>query len=115
MTTRNALLVQGLYYLTQGLWPVLHLESFLSVTGPKRETWLVKAFGLLTAVLGFGLLRAAQRDAASWRQLAATGAATLAGVDVYYVAKRRISPVYLLDAAAECVIMVLLGLTKPPS
>ena len=46
MTIGKALAMQGLYYLTQGLWPVLHLESF---TGPKRETWLVKACGLLTA------------------------------------------------------------------
>jgi hypothetical protein len=33
--------------------------------------------------------------------VAAGGAAALAAIDTVYVAKRRISPVYLLDAVAE--------------
>ncbi len=72
----------------------------------------MKAFGLLTAMLGFGLLRGVQRDACAWREAAIAGAATLACVDVYYVRKRRTSPAYLLGGVAESGILVLLGLAR---
>jgi hypothetical protein len=48
--------------------------------------------------------------------VAAGSAAALATIDVVYVAKRRISPVYLLDAIAEIALVAawarLCGQTK---
>jgi hypothetical protein len=38
--------------------------------------------------------------------VAAGSAAALATIDTVYVAKRRISPVYLLDAVAEIALVV---------
>jgi len=94
---------QGGYFVVTGLWPLVHMPSFEAVTGRKREGWLVKTVGGVVAVIGGVLLDAARkrrvdRTAAT---LAIGSAAVLAGVDVVYVAKRRISPVYLLDAAVE--------------
>jgi hypothetical protein len=89
--------------LATGVWPLVHLRSFEAVTGPKREGWLVKTVGTLVAVIGGVLLLAARRGAVSQqaRQLAVGAAGALAVVDTVYAAKRRISPVYLLDAVAE--------------
>lgn len=99
-------LVQGGYYAATGVWPYLSLESFEAVTGPKAEGWLVKTVGGLVGVIGAVLASAGARHRVTpeiaW--LGAGSAAVLAGIDVWYVARRRIPPVYLLDAAAEAVL-----------
>jgi hypothetical protein len=94
---------QGAYYVTTGLWPLVHMPSFVAVTGPKKELWLVRAVGSLIGVIGAGLVVAAARRK-STPEVAVIGmgsAAALTAVDVVYAGKRRISPVYLLDALAE--------------
>ncbi len=94
--------VQGAYYVASGLWPLVHLPSFLAVTGPKAEHWLVRTVGLLTTVIGAQLLVAARSDAAaSVAPLGAGAAVAFATIDTLYVGRRRIRPVYLLDAAAQ--------------
>lgn len=94
---------QGLFYLGTGIWPLISIGSFQKVTGRKTDLWLVKTVGGLVGVIG-GVLTAAglrgdvPRDTAL---VAAGSAAVLAAIDTAYVARRRIPPVYLLDAAAE--------------
>jgi hypothetical protein len=95
--------LQAIFYVATGVWPFISMRSFEAVTGPKVDRWLVKTVGALVAVIGCALALASRR-----RQLApeivlvaAGGAAALAAIDTVYVAKRRISPVYLLDAVAE--------------
>lgn len=99
---------QGAYYVVTGVWPLLHLRSFLAVTGPKTDTWLVQTVGALIGVSGAGLILAARRSAiaAEWRWLAAGDALALALVDVVFVAQRRIPPVYLLDAFVEAGLLL---------
>jgi hypothetical protein len=100
-------LIQGLYYLATGLWPIVHIESFLIVTGPKIDLWLVKTVGVLVAVIGAALLSAsrARRITDEIILLGAGSALGLAIIDVVYA--RRISSVYLADAAAElCLVAV---------
>jgi predicted tellurium resistance membrane protein TerC len=96
-------LVQGGFYLLTGLWPLLHIRSFLLVTGPKRDLWLVKTVGVLVTVVGAVLLLSAFRGEVppETAVLAIGCAVALAGVDMVYVGKRVIGPVYLWDAAAE--------------
>src|SRR4051812_49609509 len=59
--------VQGLYYLVTGVWPLVSIETFQMVTGPKtdhlvtgRETdhWLVMTVGVLVTAVGLGPLLA---------------------------------------------------------
>jgi hypothetical protein len=95
--------LQAIFYVATGVWPFVSIRSFEAVTGPKVDRWLVKTVGALVAVIGCALALASRR-----RQLApeivlvaAGSAAALATIDTVYVAKRRISPVYLLDAVAE--------------
>ncbi len=101
-------LAQGVFYLATGLWPLVSEASFQKVTGPKVDFWLVKTVGLLIALVGWTLSWAGlrRRVEAPLAFLAAGSAAGLGGVDVTYVAKRRISPVYLLDAAAEAGLLL---------
>jgi len=95
--------LQGLFYLPNGIWPILHIRSFEAITGPKTDRWLVKTVGALITVVGITLLGAArrQRMTPEMAVLGAGSAASLAAIDVVYVARRRISPIYLLDAVAE--------------
>jgi hypothetical protein len=77
----------------------------------------------LVGVIGATLMVAGSRKAVGpeTRVLAAGSAAGLAAVDVVYVAHGRISPIYLLDAAAEFGLLWLWGSSarrskrRPPS
>lgn len=103
MSESRLAFIQGIYYAVTGIWPILSMRTFLAVTGPKTDLWLVKTVGVLVAVIGAVLACAGrqQRVTPEIRLLAVGSAAGLAGIDVFYVLRRRISPVYLLDAALE--------------
>ena len=62
------------------MWAIVHRRSFESVTGRKTDYWLVLAGG---------------------------SAASFALVDVVYVWRRRISPIYLADAALHALLAAL--------
>ncbi len=96
-------LAQGAYYSGTGLWPLVSMRSFEGVTGPKRDHWLVKTVGVLVTAVGLTLMRAGQRGRVhpDVALLAGLSAAALAAIDLVYVTRRRISPVYLLDALPE--------------
>ena len=85
-------------------WPC----SFERITGPKVERWLVKTVGALVTAVGASLALAARDDPgrAETVVLATGSAAALGTIDAVYVAKRRISPVYLLDALAQAALLV---------
>ena len=102
--SRDAVLTaQGVYYALTGLWALLHIGSFQWVTGPKVDTWLVKTVGALVLVSGTVMAASGvrRRDHAETRALAVGSAIAFTLVDTTYAAKRRISPVYLLDAVVE--------------
>src|SRR5215217_5565456 len=100
-------MVQGAYFVVAGVWPVLSIRTFEAVTGPKTDDWLVKTVGVLVAVIGLVLILAGLRGQfASEVVILAVGTAlALAGIDVWYVARRVISRVYLLDAVLELVLV----------
>jgi len=108
------LLTQGGYYLTTGLAPFVSRGWFEAATGPKREWWLVQTVGGLVSVVGGALLvgAARQRFSPELVGIAAGSAAVLAAIDLAYVANRRISPRYLVDAAAEIALLGGLAATR---
>ena len=103
---------QGLYFLVTGLWPLFHMPSFLAMTGPKVDLWLVKTVGVLIVVIGAVLILGARRRTIGPEVtlLAVGSAASLAGVDLVYALSDRIWDVYLLDALAEIGLIVLWGI-----
>jgi hypothetical protein len=106
---RIACLAQAAYYVTTGIWSLISIGSFQKVTGPKVDLWLVKTVGVLVIGVGatLGLAGYKQRITPEIALLGVSSAAGLAAIDVVYVTKKRISPVYLLDALAE---VMLIGL-----
>jgi hypothetical protein len=110
----NTLMLQGVYYALTGIWPVLAIRSFLKITGDKRDLWLVKGFGLLVVMVGATLLVAAGRGHLfiEIRVLAATCAFALALIDIVYVLKGTLLPVYLVDAAAQLLMLGVVTLAS---
>jgi len=107
--TADLAVAQGAYYALTGVWALVDIRSFQAVTGPKTDLWLVKTIGVLVFVIGGTLIAGGvrRRPTRELGLLAAGSAAGLAAIDTVYSAKRRISPIYLLDAAVE---VLLLGL-----
>ena len=103
--------IQACYYVATGVWPLLHRRSFEAVTGPKVDFWLVRTVGVTVAAIGVGLALSTGRGRLSeeLRVTAVLAAAGLGAIDTVYVARRRISPVYLLDAVAEAVFAGVLA------
>lgn len=101
--SRTAAAAQGAYYALSGPTPFLSRRGFEALTGPKTDWWLVNTVGGLVTVAGAALLSAASRDAitSETRILGMGTAAALAAIDITYVARRTISPVYLVDAALQ--------------
>jgi hypothetical protein len=102
-------LIQGVYYVATGLWPIIHIQSFQLVTGPKTDLWLVKTVGVLVAVVGAVLISASRRRRIT-DEIALLGVGSalgLAAIDLTYALSGRISAVYLGDAAAEIGLALL--------
>ena len=110
--TRRVLLTQGGYYVATGVLPFVSRRAFETLTGPKREWWLVQTVGGLVTVIGGALACAALREPSTEVIAIAVGSAvTLAGIDVVYVAKRRIAPTYLIDAGAQLGVLAALAVS----
>ena len=95
-------LMQGVYYLASGIWPVVSIRTFERVTGPKVDDWLVRTVGLLAAAIGAVLAWRSVRPGRGPDPMLGLGtAAAFAAIDVNYSLRGRISKTYLLDAIAE--------------
>jgi hypothetical protein len=93
---------QGTYYLATGIWPVLNRRSFEAVSGRKRDYWLVRTIGLITAAAGLSITLAGPRkDNASDTVLKVGTATGFAAIDLGYGLTRRISAVYLVDGVIQ--------------
>jgi hypothetical protein len=116
-TSRTTLVCQGLYYCVTGIWPLISLETFEHVTGPKTDDWLVQTVGVLAAAIGIVLLAGTIRQAPTRETviLALCGALAFGGVDVKFVMDGTISLIYLADAVIQLafvVVLVFAGLTS---
>lgn len=110
-STKTPLLIQGIYYVITGIWPILHITSFVQVSGPKIDMWLVKTVGVLIGTIGGALLIHYFNKKAFLTPeiivLSITSAVCLGFIDVYYTAIDRIWDVYLFDAVAQAGILFM--------
>jgi hypothetical protein len=109
---RRAAALQAAYYVPTGIWPLvpyIGMRTFEWITGPKVDRWLVQTVGAIVGVIGvvIGRARAHDRITPEIEILAVGSALSLATVDVVFVARRRISPIYLADAALNLIIVGL--------
>src|SRR5436190_16873338 len=101
--------IQGAYFLITGIWPLVHIESFIAVTGPKTDHlitaqegdhWLVMTVGVLITAAAIPMLVAAWRrsEAIETAILAIGCSVGLTAIDIIYVWRGPIGPIYLMDA-----------------
>ncbi len=107
---RKLVLIQGLYYFITGIWPILHIESFTAISGPKQDIWLVKTVGVLIIVIGATMLfhYFSKRDNI-FKEIAFMAISSAIGfiiIDVYYALSDRIWDIYLLDALAQLILLI---------
>jgi hypothetical protein len=106
---------QAFYYLTTAAWPLLSVRTFQWVTGHKTDNWtgresdhwllntvcvLILAVGI---TLGVSAFRGQPRLEAM--VLAIGAIVALTSIDLIYVPRGVIRPIYLLDALAECLLL----------
>src|SRR3954467_9962783 len=99
--------IYAVYFLLTGIWPVVHMPSFIAVTGPKTDLWLVRTVGLLIAAIGLCVAVAAAEHRIQLHILilALASSGFLMLIDVTYVSRRVIARIYLLDAAVEALLI----------
>jgi hypothetical protein len=108
MEARNPLLhavttTQAWYFVPFSIWGLLHIRSFMWVTGKKTDVWLVKTVCLLLTTVGAVVGRAGRKGRVT-PEIAALGigsSASLAAIDLWYAGRGRIRWVYLIDALAN--------------
>ena len=105
MNRSHILLAQAIYYFITGLWPVVDIVSFMKVTGPKTDMWLVKMVGLLTLAIAITLFSSYKEASRTVTTLSIASAIAYATIDISYFINGTISAVYLADAAIEVLII----------
>jgi len=108
MSQKSVSLFQAVYYLATGIWPVAHIQSFVEVSGPKVDLWLVKMVGLLTVSIGLTLFYAAFSHPRTALLLGIVSAMSYCFIDIYYSLNKVIPHIYLADAIIEAIIIILL-------
>lgn len=95
--------IQSLYILVTAIWPLVDIDSFMAVTGPKTDVWLVKTVGALLLLISLSMLAQLQLKA-DYRLLALSGGGTAIAfivIDFYYALNDVISDIYLADGILE--------------
>jgi hypothetical protein len=96
-------IAQGVYYLVTALWPFVSLRTFIIVTGPKTDVWLVKTVGALLVVIGIALIVGSNSEQTNANTicLGVLSALVLALIDIYYALRKVIHRIYLGEAVVE--------------
>lgn len=99
---------QGVYTFITAVWPIVHIESFMEVSGYKTDVWLVKTVAILLLAIALCLFVSiySRNDNFPVAVLALSTAIGLAYVDFFYVFTDTIPAVYAADGIAEVVIAI---------
>lgn len=101
----NVFLFQGAYFVITGVWPLLGMDSFITATGPKQDTWLVEMVGLLSVSIGITFIVTSLRKQKPPLVLGYSVALSFLFMDLIYVIKDVIGSVYLLDGAIQLIFI----------
>ncbi len=105
---RVLLITHAVYIFITALWPIVDVESFMAVTGPKTDVWLVKTVGalLIPVALTMMVYCTMNTDVRPLALLAGGIALSFIVIDVSYALPDIIPDIYLADAAVEFVFFV---------
>ena len=108
MMYRKWLILQTVYYLITSIWALADIHSFMRITGPKTDIWLVKTVAVLLVAISFSFIASLKFRSydISAITLAVCCCLLLTWIDCFYVWKGTISKVYLLDAVVEICLLV---------
>jgi hypothetical protein len=102
------IIFHGLYLLITAIWPLIDIESFMRVTGPKTDIWLVKTVAVLLIPVSicilFPLFSRINPILSILVSLLCT--AGLAAIDFYYTSTETISNVYRYDGFLQVILFV---------
>ncbi len=100
--------VQGSYTLITAVWPLINIQSFMVITGPKTDIWLVKTVAVVLLPIALLLLLHLLRptDPIHLIVVGLTCSIGLAAIDFYYSIKGTISWVYAVDGVLEFVFFL---------
>ncbi len=105
---RSLLIVQSIYTFITGVWPLIHIESFIAATGPKEDIWLVKTVGAMLIPVSFALIAFLWIKASRIPAILLGGltAVVFAVIDFHYALADVISNVYMLDGILQLFFIV---------
>lgn len=104
---KTLLLIQLIYYYLTALWALIHIKSFMRITGNKTDVWLVKTVSVLLLAIANALLASYFYTVTMPMIILLIGVCEgLILIDVYYAVKKIIRSVYLLDAAIEFIFIL---------
>ena len=100
-------ITQSIYILLTAIWPLIHIQSFIMVTGPKHDIWLVKTVGALLIPVGVCLLNFLLVTSNKLPAVLLGSLTTVAFiiVDFYYSVNDVISDVYQVDGIVQIVFL----------
>jgi hypothetical protein len=102
-------LVQGIYTLLTALWALVDIQSFMEVTGPKTDIWLVKTVAVLLLPIALCFLWGFYFNT-DHRLIAIIGILTSAGlafIDFYYTSNGTIRKIYRADGYLEILFLLI--------
>lgn len=106
---KGLLITQSVYYMVTALWALVHIKSFMLVTGPKTDVWLVKTVSVLLIPLSLVLFMGIFKWA-NGKILFLLGAGTamgLATIDFYYTHHDVIPHAYKVDGYMQIIFLVI--------
>jgi hypothetical protein len=101
------IIAHGLYILVTALWPLLDIKSFMEVTGPKNDIWLVKTVGVLLIPIVICLFSALflETHPVPVILVGISCSAGLAVIDFYYTSNKTIRGIYAWDGVLEIIFL----------
>ena len=105
---KYALLIQGMYVLLTAVWALVDIQSFMVITGPKTDVWLVRTVAVLLICISlFFLLSSKKSEEPRVTLTALVFSFGLAYIDFYYTLNNTIRWVYALDGIVESMFGLL--------
>jgi hypothetical protein len=101
------LIAQSAYIFITAVWPLVHIQSFMDVTGYKTDVWLVKTVGalLIPIALCLALYIFIHTDKRPALLLGSLTAVAFICIDFYYALNDVISDIYMADGLVEIVFL----------
>jgi hypothetical protein len=102
---KSLLFIQGVYTLITAIWPLIDIKSFMVVTGPKTDIWLVKTVAVvLLPIAAFYLINIYRPgEILHLVLIGVINSIGLAIIDFYYSGKNIISRIYAVDGALQVI------------